>query len=294
MINDDPTINASFLFPKGNLEDKVKILTLLNDSWAGFYRDNVLPIIPIKQVNQVFCPKKGLPTKKLFILVNLVILQQFFDLSDRLTREALICKIDWHMAMNIGPRNDSNCYVCPQAFWDLRHRLIDKGLDTVIFETVTPIMTEINDSFLDNKRLDSAYLISNMKKIHRLGLFVEAAATFFKALKKGRQTVFDQIDKNLVDLYRLAKFDDNTYFRNLQSDELDDALERAAQDLFSLLKRFEESPEVAKTPGFAQLKRVLADYSPADYGPAISGDSENGASDLFLEPPKEVPATYEK
>jgi hypothetical protein len=253
MITKEAPKNSSLFSPIDMLGHESKCYDRMTKDWSYYFRYNVLPILPIDEIEQLYCSNNGRATKDLYTMTALVIFQQFFDLTDNQTCDTLIADLRWQTALNINLVNDKYCYVCPRTLWSFRHKLIENGLDTIIFDTVTPMMAKVNDINFDKQRLDSTHFISNMKKLSRLGVFVKTISTFFRALKKAHKPIFDQIDKNLTDQYIPGKSDDNAYFGTKKPGEAQKTLEQTAKDLFSLVNQFAGRPEVSKMPSFALL-----------------------------------------
>ena len=82
---------------------------LLEQSWAKVFRDEILPELPVHMLGNHYHEFMGRPTKELFAMLGLMILQQMDDLSD----EETVCQFAfnelWHYALDItaetGPLN---------------------------------------------------------------------------------------------------------------------------------------------------------------------------------------------
>ena len=58
---------------------------LLDDSWAGLFRENILPDLPVERVAPFFSSDMGRPTKELYAMLGAILFQQAFDLTDEET-----------------------------------------------------------------------------------------------------------------------------------------------------------------------------------------------------------------
>jgi hypothetical protein len=171
----------------------------------------------------------------------MVILQQYFDLTDKQTCFTLSTSIAWQTALNITDPNDKTCYVSPRTLWDFRHKLIESGLYKPIFDDVTIVLAKCNDVNLETQRLDSTHFQSNMKKLSRLGVFIRTINEFLKRLKKNHRDIFDQIDQELVTRYMSGDSSDNSYFGSKKPSENQRTLEQAAHDLLLSGQQFRGS-----------------------------------------------------
>jgi len=58
---------------------------LLDNSWAGLFRENILPDLPVERVAPFFSSDMGRPTKELYAMLGAILFQQAFDLTDEET-----------------------------------------------------------------------------------------------------------------------------------------------------------------------------------------------------------------
>ncbi len=54
----------------------------IDASWAGIFRHNILPGLPVESLQKHYHTWNGRPTKELFSMIGLMILQQMHDLTD--------------------------------------------------------------------------------------------------------------------------------------------------------------------------------------------------------------------
>ena len=69
---------------------------LIEGSWAKLFRDHLLHQLPVERIVNNYSAFKGRPTKELYAMLGLMLLQQVHDLTD----EEAICQfafnIKWH------------------------------------------------------------------------------------------------------------------------------------------------------------------------------------------------------
>lgn len=51
-------------------------------SWAKLFREEVLPVLPVHKIHTYYHKSKGAPTKELYAMLGLLLLQQMHDLTD--------------------------------------------------------------------------------------------------------------------------------------------------------------------------------------------------------------------
>jgi hypothetical protein len=145
---------------------------------------------------------------------------------------------------------------------------------------------------LDQQRLDSVHIKSNMKKLSRLGIFVKVISNFIRYLsqKKDLTECYKQINPEVIERYCPVKEDRdcNPYFGQIKPSEHDRRLSEAANDLYSLVKMFDNNSAIIMLKQYKQMFRVLNDQCEFN-----SNDStlENGLSTpVSLKVPKDIPS----
>jgi len=70
----------------------------LDESWAGLFREHILPALPVRELARHFTAGFSRPTKKLFTALGLLILQQINDLVEEKTVGQFAFNAKWHYA----------------------------------------------------------------------------------------------------------------------------------------------------------------------------------------------------
>ena len=59
-----------------------KRLTGLKNSWPEIFRQEILPALPVESLRKYYHNKNGRPSKEMYSMLGLMILQQMHDLTD--------------------------------------------------------------------------------------------------------------------------------------------------------------------------------------------------------------------
>ena len=110
---------------------------LLDDSWAGLFRREILPELPVEKIAPAFDEINGRPTKEMYTTLGALIFQQMLDLDDEETVRQLAFSIEWHFALDLDGESDAAKYICPRTLWTMRGILTKKKLDTILFSQIT-------------------------------------------------------------------------------------------------------------------------------------------------------------
>jgi len=284
LLQDEHMIHArdhktSYMFdPWGHLGSKRR--RLLDESWAGLFRDHVLNELPVEKISSFFHEDFGRPTKELFTALGTIILQQAHDLSDEETIFQLAFNEAWHYALDIPNESDAAKYMSPKTIWNFRKIITDNELDGVIFENITGKLAGVFGVNTGKQRLDSVHIKSNMRRLGRIGIFAKSIKKFLTNLKRHHRELFDELDAELIDKYLSKK--ELGCFSLVKPSETAKRLVELAEDLFELIKRFSDNSDVTGMSSFELLIRVFEDQCD------VSEASDDLPERVSLRPAKEV------
>ena len=157
---------------------------LLEESWAGIFRKEILDELPVNQIASFFSKDEGRPTKELYTALGVCLLQQMHDVTDDETINQLAFNEQWHYALDIPDESDDAKYLCLKTLWNIRQRVADQGLDTILFRKATDKLAETFNVDTSKQRLDSVHIHSNMRHMGRIGIISNTIHTFLVNLKR--------------------------------------------------------------------------------------------------------------
>jgi hypothetical protein len=254
---------------------------LLDKTWPGLFKDIILPELPVSRIFPFFSEGYGRPTKELYTVLGVLVLQQTLDLTDEETCSQLTYNIQWHYALNITEESDSAKYMCPKTLWTMRSILVDNALDGVVFECVTKKLADVFKVDLDNQRIDSVHIKSNMRRLGRIGIFVSGINKFIKNLKRQNKDLFESIRTELIDRYLPEK--SLQCFSMVKPSLASKTLSMVSNDLFDLVMQFKSQPEVTAMHSYKQLERILHEQCNVKTG--------DGGAIVVVKAPKEIPSS---
>jgi len=253
---------------------------MLDQSWAGLFQKEILRDLPIKEIIPNFSRTEGRPTKELYTMLGVLVLQQTHDLTDEETISQLAFKIQWHYALNITDESDSAKYVSLKTLWNFRQLLIEKKLDSVLFKNITEKLARAFNVNTDKQRIDSVHIKSNMRRLGRISIFSTSINKFFVNLKRKYPDQFEDIDVKVVERYLLEK--SLACFSLVKPSDSPKTLSNVSNDLFDLIEQFKGCPEVVVMYSYKQLKRVLEEQ--------CNLEETDGGQKVKIKKPKEIPA----
>jgi len=225
---------------------------LLERSWAGVFRDYLLQHLPVKELSAGFRDDFGRPSKDLSVAIGALILQQLHDLTDQQTTEAVALNIAWHYALDI--RHEPDAYLCERTLRNYRRRILELGLDEVLFRTLTDRLLEQVGVDTSKQRLDSTVVRSAIRGLTRLGILVEAASKFLRELSRKHPEQYATVDAEVLRKYVERQGDG--CFADTRPSESKRRLPEAARDVYELIEQFRQA-DAAALESYELLQRIF-------------------------------------
>jgi hypothetical protein len=253
---------------------------MLDTGWPGLFRELILPTIPVEEVFKFFNSSFGRPTKELFSTLGALILQQAFDLTDEETVQQFSFNIQWHYSLNIIEESDDAKYLSTKTLWNCRNIISQNGLEDKIFNAGTKKLAETFKVNVEQQRIDSVHIKSNMRRLGRISIFSESTHKFLVNLKRQHPNHFGLVDKAITDKYLSKKELD--CFSRVKPSESRKTLSEVTKDLFDLVQLFKGYDDVTSMYTFKLLERVLQEHC------NLTDDKEHP---IELKAPKEIPSS---
>ena len=266
---------------------------LLEQSWAGLFREHILLELPVHKMARHFTAGFGRPTKELFMALGVIILQQSLDLTDNETICQLAFNDQWHYALDITSLSDDDTYMSPKTLRNMRKIVTDNKLDTIIFNQTTDTLAKVFNVDISKQRLDSVHIRSNMRRLGRIRIFAETIRTFLVNLRRHHKKLFKTIDERFVDRYLTS--DAASFFSMVKPSESTKTLEMVSSDLFELVQIFKDNVDIISMSTYKLMERVLKEQciiTTTDNGTAVTLKKPRDISSDSLQNPSDPDATY--
>lgn len=224
-------------------------------SWAKIFREHILPALPVEKVFSKYDPVMGAPTKELYSMLGLMVIQQMYDMTDEEAVDQFAYNLQWHYALDITSTADADAYVSPKTLWTMRNVLTERNLYQDIFNDVTKKLAEVFSVDVSKQRFDSVHIFSNMRHLGRIGLFVKTIKKFLVNLKRHHKDLYEALGKALSERYMTKQGE--AVFSMVKPSESMKTLESLAEDVFTLVERFRGNEPVVTMTSYQFLVRLL-------------------------------------
>ena len=228
---------------------------LMEESWAGLFRQEILNELPVNEIASAFSDMVGRPTKELYMALGVLVLQQIQDLTDEEASKQVAFNLQWHYALDITEESDEATYLCPRTLWHLRQLVTERELDTVLFQKITVKLARIFKVDASQQRLDSVHIRSNMRHLGRIGIVVQTIHKFLVNLKRHHPDIFGTLPATLVERYLPEKA--LGCFSMVKPSESEKTLTSVCQDLLQLIQSLAGQDAVLSMSSFQLLDRVF-------------------------------------
>jgi hypothetical protein len=255
---------------------------LMETSWAALFREHILCELPVNKVAPSFSETFGRPTKELYTALGVLLLQQVHDLTDEETVSQLAFNLQWHYALDIVDESDEAKYLCAKTLWNMRDLVIENHLDEILFECTTEVLAKVFNVDTSAQRIDSVHIKSNMRRLGRIGIFAKSIQAFLINLKRHHQELFDALAQDLVERYLRDKA--LSCFSLVKPSEAQKTLETVSGDLFHLVQRFADYPQVSSMYSYATMVRVLKEHCEIK-------EEEGAPAELRVKASREIPSS---
>lgn len=269
---------------------------LLERSWAGVFRRFLFEELPVKEIASRFDERMGRPTKELYTMVGLLVLEQMLDLSDEEVTVRLAFDEQFAYALDIPGDRDEDRYVCERTLWEYRGIAMKRGLDKWLFENLTDTLLKAFGVDTSKQRLDSTHVCSNMRELRRGEIFARVIAGFLRNLRRQQGAWYEQVEKGGVDRY--LKGEACACFSSVKPSEIKRTVAGMSEDLLWLVERFRGNQAVERMNTYKMLVRVLEEQCEVieEEGeePRVQLKKASEVPADSLQNPSDPDATYDK
>ena len=129
---------------------------LLDESWAGLFREYLLKELPVGIVAPHFHLTMGRPTKELYTVLGTLLLQQLNDLSDSEVIYSLAFDMRWHYALDIVGNSDASTTICERTLRTYRRIVIETPFQRTFHAPLGAFRSKlvVKERFDDIRRLN--------------------------------------------------------------------------------------------------------------------------------------------
>jgi len=225
----------------------------LEENWPGVFRHVLLELMPVETLRQHFHPDRGRPTRELYSMAGLILLKECMDWTKEQAVDAYRFHTGVHYALNLEPHGQ-----------DLSRRTLERyerccaqdELGQQVMHDVTCRLVQVLGTRIEQQRLDSTHVFSDMAQLGRTRLLGVALKRFLAQVQRHDPPAYASLPEALRARYAPSD-------RRLFADTAPDRPARrrlrqqVAEDLYQVLRHFADQPAHAKRSSYRALERIF-------------------------------------
>jgi hypothetical protein len=225
----------------------------LLDDWPGVFRHVILELMPVDVISGHFDATMGRPTKELYSIAGLLLIQEFRDWTKDEALAAYRFHMDIHYALNLEP-----------VAHDLSKRTIERYINLfeenelakATMDAITIKLVEVLGIKIDRQRLDSTHIFSDMASFGRTRLMGVAIKRFLTQLRRHNKADYDVLDESLRNRYAPGV---SQLFADTKKDSESRRLlrQQVAEDMYFLIKLFADNAQHNGKDTYKAVERIF-------------------------------------
>jgi hypothetical protein len=258
----------------------------LLDGWPGVFRHVILERMPVRALSQHFHPRLGRPTQELYSMAGLILLREFMNWTKEQAVWAYRFHFDVHYALNLEPLAHD---LCVRTLERYLQRFEEDELARWVLHEVTTCLVEVLGTKIEQQRLDSTHVFSDMAELGRTRLLGVALKRFLIQVKRHDPTAYAALDPALRQRYAPS---DRRLFAETAPDRPARRLlrQQVAEDLYQVLRQFADQPAHAGRSSYRALERIFYEQCEVQEEKVIV-KAKTGKT--VMQNPSDLDATYD-
>lgn len=258
----------------------------LLDDWPGVFRHVILELMPVDVISGHFDPVMGRPTKELYSMAGLILLMEFMDWTKDQALDAYRFGLNVHYALNLEPVAQD---ISKRSLERYIRLFEDDGLAKATMEKITTTLVEELGIKIDQQRLDSTHIFSDMASFGRTRLMGVAIKRFLTQVIRDNKQDYYSLDDSFRQRYVPGV---NQLFADTKKDSESRRLlrQQVAEDMYTLIRRFADLDEYTRKDTYKALERIF--YEQCDVSEdKVSIKQKTGGH--VMQNPSDPDATYD-
>lgn len=225
----------------------------LEENWPGVFRHVILELMPVKTLQKHFHPTLGRPTQELYSMAGLILLMEWMDWTKEQAVNAYRFHTEVHYALNLEPEGH-----------DLSVRTVERyqgyfeqdELAQRVLHDVTTCLVRVLGTRIDQQRLDSTHVFSDMAQWGRTRLMGVALKRFLTQVQRHDPAAYAALPEALRQRYAPSE---HQLFGAVGKDGATRRLlrQQVAEDLYQLLRQFADQPAPANRTSYQAMDRIF-------------------------------------
>lgn len=258
----------------------------LDQGWQGIFRRSLLAVMPADELAKEFSADLGRRTKELYSMAGLVVIAEMRGWTSQEAADAYMFDLSVQYALNVGHHAVELSSRTVERYQRLfREQELAQG----VFERVTRTLAEELQLEVDQQRLDSTHLFSDMAALSRTQLMAVCIRRFLVQVKRHQNDEYAALDAQVRE--RCMASDKRLFSQTPPEGEARAQLrQRVAEDLLMLIDRFAGHARIAGMSSYKAMVRVFSEQCEV-IGKKVALRQKTGGR--TMQNPSDPDATYD-
>jgi len=258
----------------------------IRDGWQGVFRHVILELLPARELGEHFSPDQGRSTKELYSMAGLLLIKEFQNWTLTEAAEAYLFHSDVQYALNLDPVPQSLCERTIERYEKLFR---EDDLAARIMHAVTVRLAEVLEINIEQQRLDSTHVFSDMATFGRTRLMGVAIKRFLTQVKRHAAETYRLLPEELRQRYAPSV---HQLFGKTGKDADSRARlrQQVAEDMHLLVEHFASDPALAKRTSYQSMALIFQQQCVVESG-QVSVRAKTGGN--CVQNPSDPDATYD-
>jgi len=258
----------------------------LLDSWPGVFRHVILELMPVNIISGNFDPTMGRPTKELYSIAGLLLIQEFMDWTKDEALDAYRFNMNTHYALNLEP-----------VAHDISKRTLERyinlfeedGLAKATMNEITVKLIDVLGIKIDQQRLDSTHIFSDMASFGRTRLMGVAIKRFLTQVIRSSKDDYNSLEESLRNRYAPGV---NQLFADTKKDRQSRGLlrQQVAEDMHFIIRHFCDNEKHNGKDTYKAVERIFYEQCRVSEEEVIIKKKTGGN---VMQNPSDADATYD-
>ena len=166
--------------------------------WQGVFRHVILELMPVDAIGGGFDPRLGRPTKELYSMAGLQLIMEFMNWPVEQAVDEYMFNMGIHYALNLEPVAQN---ISIRTIERYQQQFSRNEIAAQIMEDVAIKLVEALGLRIDQQRLDSTHVFSDMASFGRTRLMGVSIKRFLAQVKRHDAQAYESLEQALRDRY---------------------------------------------------------------------------------------------
>lgn len=261
-------------------------LKYLANGWQSIFRALLLKLMPVDELGDKLHPILGRPSKELYSVAGLLFLQELKGWTNDDAVHAYLFHTDVQFALNLNPGFDQ---ISLASFERYRAHFIVDDLAAHLMNDITAKLVDVLDLRVDQQRLDSTHVFSDMASFGRTRMMAVCNKRFLIQVQRHHLGDFNALPEELRKRYAPAQAKLFSA-KGLSAEQRGKNRQQVAEDMRDLVNRFADHAGLNDRPSYQALARVFGEQCEVVEDKIVIKAKTGGAC---VQNPSDLDATYD-